>query len=276
MLDGSCVCPSGRYGLACQNICHCPKDTTCDGKTGECICQEGFYGSPPSTVCQRCNCTENAKCDPSEGCVCKSGYYGPQCDKQCPCYSGASCSPEDPDECKCARGWAGPSCAQCDSDILKRNNLPYCEDKCFMCQNGHECKPSDGNCLCLPGWHGNWCDKKCDEGFFGENCRNECTCLNEDEKNYTLSADYPNNNSTHKLLSSMDGYYSEGKLGLAILALLTVAIVPALLMVMKFWQSRQNTSFKASRKKVSSFGFDEDISVLSYVILFIRKLKRRP
>ncbi|XP_070550782.1 multiple epidermal growth factor-like domains protein 10 [Ptychodera flava] len=170
MLDGSCICPSGRHGSVCQNICNCPMDTTCDGKTGKCKCLEGFYGSPPSTTCKRCNCTENAKCDPSEGCVCKSGYYGPRCDKECQCYNGASCSTVDPDECECVRGWAGRSCEQCDSNTFKVNDRPYCEDKCFKCFNGHECKPSEGNCFCLPGWHGNWCDRTCDEGYYGENC----------------------------------------------------------------------------------------------------------
>ena len=36
---------------------------------------------------------------------------------------------------------------------------------------------ADG-CICNPGWEGDLCDKKCNEGFFGQDCVSECQCKN--------------------------------------------------------------------------------------------------
>ncbi|XP_070550785.1 uncharacterized protein [Ptychodera flava] len=58
----------------------------------------------------------------------------------------------------------------------------------------------------------------------------------------------------------MNGYYSESKLGLAILALLTVTIVPALLMVMQCWRSQQ----KKGRRGVTIQGTIPDENRITF------------
>ena len=37
---------------------------------------------------------------------------------------------------------------------------------------------SDG-CLCLPGYHGDSCNKQCPAGWYGDQCKQQCQCENE-------------------------------------------------------------------------------------------------
>ena len=37
-----------------------------------------------------------------------------------------------------------------------------------------------GACTCLDGFQGNYCEKGCDEGYYGHACQNKCKC---DKKN---------------------------------------------------------------------------------------------
>ncbi|KIH51287.1 hypothetical protein ANCDUO_18629, partial [Ancylostoma duodenale] len=36
----------------------------------------------------------------------------------------------------------------------------------------------DGKCVCLDGFAGEFCLRKCEEGTFGANCKFECNCKN--------------------------------------------------------------------------------------------------
>jgi len=37
-------CPSGRWGVGCQEICQCHHYSGCDAVTGECLCLPGWFG----------------------------------------------------------------------------------------------------------------------------------------------------------------------------------------------------------------------------------------
>lgn len=40
------------------------------------------------------------------------------------------------------------------------------------------CHPLTGKCSCEAGWAGLFCDQTCAPGFFGESCREVCSCQN--------------------------------------------------------------------------------------------------
>ncbi|XP_070549945.1 multiple epidermal growth factor-like domains protein 11 isoform X2 [Ptychodera flava] len=171
-IDGFCQCQEGFYGDLCQSECTCPTNSLCKG--GECVCKAGYYGTGNS--CQRCNCSVNEMCDSSTGrCTCKPGYYAERCEKRCSCFNGATCFT---DSCICSQGWVGPNCTVCDKNWLVRSDRPFCEDRCLHCFNGDTCSPQDGSCHCTPGWQGNKCDRRCDVGFYGNNCSEPCRCVN--------------------------------------------------------------------------------------------------
>jgi len=37
-------CPSGYYGVACQERCRCDNDAACDHVSGSCTCNAGWMG----------------------------------------------------------------------------------------------------------------------------------------------------------------------------------------------------------------------------------------
>ncbi|CAC5380716.1 Tyrosine-protein phosphatase non-receptor type 5,Receptor-type tyrosine-protein phosphatase R,Receptor-type tyrosine-protein phosphatase eta,Tyrosine-protein phosphatase non-receptor type 7,Receptor-type tyrosine-protein phosphatase beta [Mytilus coruscus] len=202
-------CPLGRYGVNCENFCHC--NGPCDLVTGNCTsgCLDGWVGY---------------KCD----IACASGNFGSGCSRPCsanclnpPCNHVSG-------ECTggCIKGWEGYNCTkECDDGYFGKNcsqtcfgcisnkcdkpngkcsnssgckpgyvNGQYCNQECEDWQFGIDCakvcycrsKPCnkfDGVCSdgeCKKGWHGKSCDKECDDGFYGFNCKMECTtCLNK-------------------------------------------------------------------------------------------------
>lgn len=39
-------CPSGSWGVGCQEFCQCGKHSEgCDPVTGECLCRAGYFGT---------------------------------------------------------------------------------------------------------------------------------------------------------------------------------------------------------------------------------------
>jgi len=37
-------CPRGRWGVGCEEICHCQHSSNCDPVTGQCVCLPGWFG----------------------------------------------------------------------------------------------------------------------------------------------------------------------------------------------------------------------------------------
>ncbi|XP_052073176.1 platelet endothelial aggregation receptor 1-like [Mytilus californianus] len=163
--NGKCqACPAGKYGKDCSLSC-----------------MPNYYGVQCKT---QCNCTDNKKCDPIHGCVCKTGFtgsecsnactsgtYGVNCSKKCLCEHNAECYPVTGD-CLCSAGWFGDHCTKaCQSGRYGVN----CSEECF-CAHDVECDPATGDCFCPAGRFGPHCTKECPIGKFGKNCSEICAC----------------------------------------------------------------------------------------------------
>ncbi|KRG07686.1 protein draper isoform X5 [Drosophila mojavensis] len=192
-----CKCIEGYGGPACNIICRCLNNSSCDSETGNCICAPGWTGEDCAEPCpdgfygveckERCPTSMhgNATCDHITGEVlCRPGYlgltcqhacppglYGPNCKLQCNCEHGGECN-HVTGQCACLPGWTGSNCNQsCPQDTYGLG----CTQRC-RCQHHRTCRKNDGYCICLPGWMGDHCNYICPEGFYGEHCMNPCAC----------------------------------------------------------------------------------------------------
>uniref|UniRef100_A0A336M5K8 CSON012428 protein n=1 Tax=Culicoides sonorensis TaxID=179676 RepID=A0A336M5K8_CULSO len=83
-------CQTGFYGQNCANECKCKNGAKCRKNDGFCACAPGYLGNSCDDVCpegfygnhcmESCECKNNQICHPVHGCLCKSGYEGPNCD----------------------------------------------------------------------------------------------------------------------------------------------------------------------------------------------------
>ncbi|XP_037940692.1 protein draper isoform X7 [Teleopsis dalmanni] len=195
-----CKCDHGYGGPACDIICRCTNNSSCDPNTGRCICSPGWLGEDCSQPCSKgyygMGCKEkcpeimhgNKSCDHITGeIICRAGYigitcehpcptgrYGPGCTLKCHCEHGGECN-HITGNCQCLPGWTGPNCNDsCPTDYYGIN----CSQRC-RCQNHQGCRKNDGLCICLPGWMGSRCDEVCPEGFYGQHCMLPCTCSSQ-------------------------------------------------------------------------------------------------
>ncbi|XP_071941569.1 uncharacterized protein [Antedon mediterranea] len=121
----------------------------------------------------------NAKVCEASVCVCKPGYFGPQCENRCePIPSNIkpdnakNCS--DSKRCLCEPGWYGCLCES-------RCPVPFYGPRC---RDVHECNQDNiesydkinGACSCSAGWMGKHCDSRCADWTFGTKCEHNCTC----------------------------------------------------------------------------------------------------
>ncbi|XP_071842930.1 uncharacterized protein [Apostichopus japonicus] len=94
-----CVCPPGRVGFNCEGVC--PKGTfgvrgrcefSCEGEFGkECAdCRDVLFCLEDPFGCQCYPGYEQPNCTP-----CRSGFYGVNCKKECPCSTGEQCDAFD-------------------------------------------------------------------------------------------------------------------------------------------------------------------------------------
>ncbi|XP_056135389.1 multiple epidermal growth factor-like domains protein 10 [Lampris incognitus] len=148
------VCPSGRYGTGCAEVCTCTNNSTCYPVDGSCQCFPGWIGEDCSRACPQ-------------------GWWGPDCIHVCNCHNGAQCGAAD-GECYCSPGWTGLYCTQrCPSGFYGAS----CAEVCH-CQNGADCDHITGQCSCRTGFIGTSCELKCPAGTFGYGCQQLCECMN--------------------------------------------------------------------------------------------------
>ncbi|KRF97614.1 uncharacterized protein Dwil_GK17064, isoform B [Drosophila willistoni] len=192
-----CKCDHGYGGPACDIICRCLNNSSCDPETGNCICSAGWTGEDCADPCpvgfygMMCQerCPEilhgNKSCDHITGeILCRTGYlgltcehpcpaglYGPGCKFKCNCEHGGECN-HITGQCQCLPGWTGANCNEsCPKDTYGQGCAQHCR-----CVHHQACRKIDGMCICLKGWTGTRCDEVCPEGFYGEHCMNQCAC----------------------------------------------------------------------------------------------------
>ncbi|KXJ17902.1 Multiple epidermal growth factor-like domains protein 6 [Exaiptasia diaphana] len=103
--------------------------------------------------------------------VCKSGWFGKNCQRQCNCSKDVQCDPVT-GSCQCPAGLAGERCDQnCQSGWFGKN----CQQQCNCARDVH-CDPVNGSCRCPAGRTGERCDQSCQSGWFGKNCQQQCNC----------------------------------------------------------------------------------------------------
>ncbi|CAH2254292.1 usherin [Pelobates cultripes] len=177
--SGQCKCKENVKGLACDTCidnyygldtdrckhCDCYREgiisgTVCDRVTGQCVCQPNIGG-------QRCN-------------ECLSGYYKVQqnnsmaclpcrCDVSGTINSSQSCD-NSSGQCLCKALVTGQQCNMCISHTynLTIGNVHGCQN-CACHPLGTlestSCNQTDGQCKCLPNYHGRMCNE-CRPGFY--------------------------------------------------------------------------------------------------------------
>ncbi|XP_053400711.1 platelet endothelial aggregation receptor 1-like [Mercenaria mercenaria] len=216
-------CEHGKWGRDCAETCGNCFSATCNKTNGHCPngcdagfkltdlctekCSNGYYGknckhqcsstcslSSGSVICDYINGTclngckvgwKGLKCE-SE---CEDGKWGPGCAANCGnCYS-ATCNHvngECPDGC--AAGFKPTTlCTEmCNNGFYGKDCKHNCSRTCSL-SGSVICDNIDGSCSngCKDGWEGIQCEKKCEEGKWGNGCANKCgncsftTCNNE-------------------------------------------------------------------------------------------------
>ncbi|CUG89727.1 transmembrane protein, putative, partial [Bodo saltans] len=145
----SCVCAAGFVGADCSLACPLSDDSlicsgrgTCraaaSGTYAECVCEADYYGAACGVYCTAAACAsrfglKHAQCNATTGaCECQDNdaghfggatcddcatlYWGPECDRACPCNGRGSCNRYTA-RCTCFandRGhFSGASCSLC-------------------------------------------------------------------------------------------------------------------------------------------------------------------
>ncbi|KAI8496482.1 Endothelial cell-specific molecule 1 [Branchiostoma belcheri] len=157
-------CPHGKYGAFCDKNCTCKNEARCHGFNGACLCApgwkgvacdiptpavaidvlpEGNIGTPDGQILERSYVLEVMNCPP--------GLHGERCDRPCDCLHNVGCDRWT--GCVCEAGWTGPTCdTPCPAGTFGTNCEPC------RCENGAECSPFNGTCICPPDLTGKYCE----------------------------------------------------------------------------------------------------------------------
>uniref|UniRef100_A0A8W8N019 Fibrillin-1 n=1 Tax=Magallana gigas TaxID=29159 RepID=A0A8W8N019_MAGGI len=186
-------CPEGYYGENCQEQCSCGQGSErCDHITG-CYCKPGWTG----TLCEtdineyidECNelstCQHN--CTNLQGsfeCACTAGYSlendGRSCKDIDECLGDTHCehycnNTDGSYVCSCRDGYNLANFSKCE-DIDECSTINTGVDGCQNCTN----TPGSFHCSCFEGYVLNNTTMsnctKCPEGYYGENCQEQCSC----------------------------------------------------------------------------------------------------
>ncbi|XP_060570647.1 fibrillin-2-like isoform X2 [Ruditapes philippinarum] len=224
--DGHCVaeCPRNTYGENCTEQCNClsinaeNEEQTCDTVTGKCICKSNWKGDTcvedvneceeDPTLCSdknnttcvntqgwyQCDCIKGFNVNADGQCVaeCPSNTFGENCTEQCNCLAINAENEEQTcdtvtGKCRCKPNWKGETCAEdvneCDEDQT------LCSDK-----NNTTCVNTHGwyQCDCIKGFKENadgQCVAECPRNTFGENCTEQCNCLQINAENEEQTCD---------------------------------------------------------------------------------------
>ena len=222
--DGRCTCAPGWVGAACALPCPTAAGAVCGGHglcmdSGLCSCTAdqgvGYWGTACEAACPmggngrfcsghgQCDSptTRQCSCQPQwtqeSNCTeCEEGYYGSDCQGECPGVSGLLqgcqlCSGHGVCDsgrggsglCGCDLRWAGSACDAC----APGHYAPDCTGQCPGLNGGPVCSGhgacddgvgGSGQCTCLstPGqgiWTGPACGQ-CGPGYYGAACALQC------------------------------------------------------------------------------------------------------
>ncbi|KAJ8040627.1 Receptor-type tyrosine-protein phosphatase T [Holothuria leucospilota] len=173
------ACPSGKWGIYCNNTCPvCYYQGICHDETGECVCQAGYYGHDCSQTCSR-------------NIHLRRNLFGQQCTLQCEdtspnrCRYKQLCSP-DPVGCHCHAGYSNNKCSkECAHPMFGTDcsMSAYCSSWYYDAVAG--CRDS-GRFHCNSSYEGPGCqvrriNQRCPgtEKYYGTLCNYPCHCKND-------------------------------------------------------------------------------------------------
>ncbi|XP_077442493.1 multiple epidermal growth factor-like domains protein 10 isoform X1 [Vanacampus margaritifer] len=201
-------CPEAKFGRNCSQECQCHNNALCSSSTGQCLCSPGYTGERCQDECpvgtygagctKRCRCKNNSKCYHNYGnCLCEPGFtgetcdvrlcpkgiYGLLCDRKCPCFAQNTQSDFDFKHNLFPRTFMKFKVASfkrlftleqgCQTHINPGATWRKTYYQVKSC-----CHPMSGECTCLSGWSGLYCNETCTPGFYGESCQQVCQCQN--------------------------------------------------------------------------------------------------
>lgn len=118
-VDCSILCPSGTWGLSCNQTCLCGNGAACDPVDGICTCSPGWRGEHCDESCPvSLSVLESVSMLSSVIYVsgirfhiwklylCQDGTYGLECRERCDCTHADGCDPVS-GYCHCYPGWTG-------------------------------------------------------------------------------------------------------------------------------------------------------------------------
>ncbi|XP_062580546.1 multiple epidermal growth factor-like domains protein 6 isoform X2 [Saccostrea cucullata] len=205
------TCRGGFYGKNCNRSCgHCLNKESCDHVTGYCPdklcepgykkrkcdkeCDNGYFGNNCREACSG-HCAGNVPCNKTDGTCpgeCADGWIKPRCNETCPngfygknctflcghCLNKRSCD-HVTGYCPSGHCEAGYKFNEkkCDEECDAGTFGYYCRGNCSgHCAGNMTCNKTDGICPrgCADGWRDSSCREKCNVGFYGKDCQEEC------------------------------------------------------------------------------------------------------
>ncbi|KAG1679191.1 Protein draper [Nymphon striatum] len=205
------ICAAGTYGLNCSLECNCYNKAGCHHITGKCVCTPGYNGDKCQDECpigkyginctETCECKNDAVCSHVNGtCECTKGFTGGLCaNRTCPknnygedCGEICQCNEQNtevffsvifvavaiPGLENVIANLAGPGSAV--DDLVQVLILENTVQKCATVMELPVITLM-GLVLALLGilvqsWQGRTCATPCPLQFYGEGCKERCTC----------------------------------------------------------------------------------------------------